>query len=588
MHEAKPLNKEVLELANHDSLITRLLSNRNVENLLAANYYLDLKAITPSPSSEIPEMDKAFERVSKAIDSKEKIYVYGDYDVDGTTSVALLFRAFKMIGIKADYYVPNRHSEGYGLNTGAVQKIKDSGADLLITCDCGISNYDEVDFANSINLDVIVTDHHSIPKKTPPSIANCNPKTLPEDHPLHWLPGVGVAYKLAELILEKYIEDKAMSKAYIESLLDLVALGMIADLAPLRAENRYLVNIGLKVLAKTEKPGLQELMRVCGIRVNPDAEHIGFGIAPRINAAGRLADAGEAVELMITEDRSRAEELAGNLDSNNKERQVLCEETLEESLSLIGEKIDLSKNCLALYSKNWNHGVIGIVASRLVERFYMPTFMMAVQDDVTKGSSRGINIPSLDLFEEMNIIQEKTGLFLKYGGHKAAAGFSCKVEDTEKLAQTLMDHFQKRLANEDMRKPVKVDVALKLNEINSGFVHRLGILAPYGFENPQPVFISGDLEVTAMRDLGRDGKHLKLFLKDETVDRPIEAVIWNRAKEFMTKFGGKLHPKVTFVYSAKINDFNGERLVQLDIRDWKDPSEVNEAFFDRFKKKVYN
>lgn len=583
IYEQNKLNSEILKLANADTLIARLLANRGIDSLAAAKYYLDLGSISPSHSYEIPEMDKAFARVSQAIDQGEQITIYGDYDVDGTTSVALLYRCFKMIGIGVDFHVPNRHSEGYGLNNNAIQMIKERGSQLLITCDCGISNYKEVEFANSIGLDVIVTDHHSIPELTPPSIANCNPKTLSPDHPLHWLPGVGVAFKLAELILEKYISDTQASRAYTESLLDLVALGMIADLAPLRAENRYLVDKGLKVLAKSEKPGLQELMRVCGINTNPDAEHIGFGIAPRINAAGRLADASEAVELMITEDKQRAEELAKNLDANNKERQELCTSTFDEALDIIAEKIDLKNHCICLAAKGWNHGVIGIVASRIVELFHLPVFIMAIEDNITKGSVRGINVPGLDVFEEMNIIQERTGLFKKFGGHKAAAGFSSSIEDTEALINAINEHFKERLANENLKKSIRVDSALKLKEISLDFCQRLGTLAPYGFENPQPVFISGKLTVKGMRDLGKDGKHLKLFLKDETIDKPYEAVIWNRAEEFLSKYGSMRSPEITVVYNPKVKHFRGEDYLQLDIKDWKNPSEVDESFFARFK-----
>lgn len=594
IHQSSPIDSELLDLAQGDSLVARLLNNRSVNTFGSARYFLALNQVSESSSFEIPEINKAFERIKLAIDSNQHILIYGDYDVDGTSSAALLVRAFKMIGVKAAYYIPNRHSEGYGLNKDAVQKFKHGNygsidskpVDLLITCDCGISNYAEVEFANEIGLDVIVTDHHSLPENPPPSIANCNPKTLPEEHPLHYLPGVGVAYKLAEVILDHYIEDKVMAGAYKLSLLDLVALGMIADLAPLRAENRLLVKQGLKVLAQTEKPGLQELMKVCGVNMDPNAEHIGFGIAPRINAAGRLADAKQAVELMITEDFTVAQELAEDLDTSNKERQRLCDETLEDALDILSQEFELDPEalCIAIAKEGWNHGVIGIVASRLVEKFHLPVFIMAIEEGIAKGSVRGINIPDLDIFEEMNIIQKETNLFVKYGGHKMAAGFSCKLEDKEKLISTIKDHFKQRLANSDIRKIVKIDSALKLREVNSGFISRIEKIAPFGMENPQPIFISGPLQVSAMRTLGQEGKHIKLYLKEKADSKPTEAVIWNRAQEFLETYGSKINPEITIVYTPKINDFRGERFIQLDIRDWKDPQNVEPEFFARFNK----
>lgn len=599
IYQTEKLGEDLLQIAEADTLVARLLSNRSIKDFKQAQYFLDLKNVKPSDSLEIPEMDKAFLRVQRAIDSKENIVIYGDYDVDGTTSVALLVRAFKMIGIIVDYYIPSRHTEGYGLNKKAIKNFKDANADLLITCDCGISNYEEVAYANDLSLDVIVTDHHSIPENPPPSFANCNPKTLDEAHPLHWLPGVGVAYKLAELILDHYIKDPIVSRAYSDSLLDLVALGMVADLAPLRAENRYLTKEGLKVLANTEKPGLIELMEVCGIRMDPDAEHIGFGIAPRINAAGRLAEAKLAVELMITEDRTEARRLSEELDSGNKERQLLCEETFEEAMAIISETIDKDDLCIPIAKEGWHHGVIGIVASRIVERFNLPVFIMAIEEGIAKGSVRSITLPDeynggagIDIFKEMQKIQEKTNLFLKFGGHKAAAGFSVKPETVKSLISEIKKHFNEELKGLDLRKTVLIDTALKLREVNSQLLERIEKLAPYGMENPQPKFVSGSLIVKSMRTLGKDAKHLKLYLCEKLegenlktiASRPVEAVIWNRAEEFLKQYSSINQPEITIVYTPKINDFRGEKSIQLDIKDWDDPKNVDPSFFARFNK----
>jgi single-stranded-DNA-specific exonuclease len=577
------IDPELTKLSNGDSLQARLLVNRGITNPNLAKYFFDLAGINLSSPLEIPEMDKAFIRVKKAILEKQKIVIFGDYDVDGTSSVALLYRTFAFIGIKVDYYIPNRFHEGYGLNNSAVDKIKNNlEADLLITCDCGISNYNEVAYANSIGLDVIITDHHSIPENPPPSIANCNPKTLDSEHPLHFLPGVGVAYELACLALDEFLErDQAI--ACKEDLLDLVALGMVADLAPLKSENRLLTLKGLEVLSKTSKVGLRELLKISGVDIDPDAEHIGFGLGPRINSAGRLSDAETSVRLMITDDAVEASELAMALDLSNKERQVLCSEIFDSAIMKIQEKPDILKNnVIVLADANWHHGVIGIVASRLLEQFHLPVFMIAVEQDIAKASVRSIDVQGLDLFKEMQEIQKKTGLFEKFGGHQMAAGFSVKTSNLEELIIAINNHFKEKLDDVNLIKKIKIDTALKLPEISEKLVTRINKLAPFGIANPSPKFVIGPLVVSRTKTLGKDGKHLKLFVQEPNDKRLFEAVIWNRAEEFLDEFGvGDL---LVFAFSPRINDFMSMRSVQLDIKDWHRPEHIDmNLFFARFK-----
>ncbi len=589
IHQSTPIPTELLDLAQGDSLLARILCNRGVRDRELARYYLDLENIQATNSLEIPEMDKAFNRIKQALAARENILIYGDYDVDGTSSVALLYRAFQMIGHKVQYYIPSRHHEGYGINKTAIKKIHEELAvDLMISCDCGISNYDEVEYANTLGLDVIITDHHSIPNNPPPSIANCNPKTLPDGHPLHYLPGVGVAYKLAELLLHDILPaDEAKTASH--SLLDLVALGMIADLAALKGENRYLTHLGLQALTQTTKAGLRELLQISKATGNASTENIGFGLAPRINAAGRLADAERAVRLMITEDLVEARLLCEDLDDENRNRQTLCDEILDEALAIIAQDpAMLEDNVIVVAEEGWHHGVIGIVASRLLDRFHLPVFIMAIDDKEARGSVRCINIPELDIYEEMKAIQAQTSLFSRFGGHKMAAGFSASRENAAGLATTIRKHFKARLAGQNLSKRIKVDAALRLHELNSKFIDRLGKLAPYGIEHAQALFISGPLTVESSRQLGKDGKHIKLFLSEnlagQSSKKKYEAVIWNRAEEFLENFNPISKPEITIVYSPRINEFNGETSIQLDIRDWKDPAEVGEEFFERFQK----
>jgi single-stranded-DNA-specific exonuclease len=584
--DACEIPKDFLELANYDTLLARLLMNRGVTNTSLASYFLDLNAIQEQSPFEIPEMYKAFLRVKKAILDKEKIVIFGDYDVDGTSSVALMYRCFKAIGISVGYYIPNRFSEGYGLNNDAIKTIKqEMQADLLITCDCGISNFNEVEFANSLELDVIITDHHSIPATPPNSIANCNPKTLAAEHPLHFLPGVGVAYKLASLILDEFLEKKD-AEFFRNDLLDLVALGMVADLAPLLSENRYLTIKGLRVLAKTSKVGLKELLKISGVEIDPDAEHIGFGIGPRINAAGRLDNALDAVQLMISDDVQEAKELALQLDLSNKERQILCDEIFDSALKKIEEDPDiLDNNVIVLADASWHHGVIGIVASRLLERFHLPVFLIAIEDEIAKSSVRCIDVQGLDLFAEMTEIQTKTNLFAKFGGHKMAAGFSVKTENLDSLIQEINKHFKNKLANKDLKKTIKIDAALASQELTENLVTRINKLAPFGLANPSPNFVIGPLEIKRIKALGQEQKHLKLFLAQASESRLFEAVIWNRAQEFLEKY--KIGDQLVFVFQAKINDFMQMRSFQLDIKDWNSEENLDmDTLFARFRKKI--
>lgn len=573
-------------------LAARLLFNRGISDPeLIKNFYLNMDEAKPSHAFEIPDMDKAFERIQKAISANEKIIIYGDYDVDGTTSVALLKRAFEMLGVKVDYYIPNRHEEGYGLNKEAIQKIKhELGADLMITCDCGISNSEEVDFANKLGLDVIITDHHSIPENKPNSIANCNPKTLAENHPLAHLPGVGVAYKLAEVLLEENIKNDAKRKELQQSLLDLVALGIVADLAQLKGENRLLCEEGLKVLSKTKKHGLRELLIASGSNPKANTDRIGFGIGPRINAAGRLSDAKKAVELMTTEDDYTAKELCENLNQENISRREICEQITEEAINQVLNTIDLRNDkVIVVGSDDWHHGVIGIAASRLVEKFHLPVFIVSLSGEKSRGSVRGINNSNLDIFKEMQTLQNQHNIFSKFGGHPMAAGFSIKKENFHRLRELIKHHFRKKFKDEDFTKVINIDSSIHLSEVNEEFIRDIEKLAPYGIGNPKPVFATGPLKVTKITLLGKnledhEIKHLKLQLEDGQ-GNTVEAVLWNKAQDFLQdiNMNPNLKNNLSIAFTPQINEFRGRRSIQLDIKDYKETEQVDEKILARVK-----
>ena len=601
--EAKEITKDFIEVAGSE-IIARLLLNRGIDTPDTAKAYLDPNFYTESKSEEIPDLIKARDRIIEAINKKEKITIFGDYDVDGVTSTSCLLITLKQFTENIDFYIPSRLTEGYGLNLEAVKVMaKKHKTKLLITCDCGITNHKEIEMANELGMDVIVTDHHSLPEILPPAHAVLNPKLLPPDHKLHWLPGVGVAYKLAEAVLDSLIiarrfeestkqshkhfndheiasPEPALSEANVarndmilkDDLLDLVALGMIADLAPLVDENRYLVQIGLIKLAKTKKVGLQELLKMCGVGKEtgrggegengrgPNVEHIGFGIAPRINAVGRLTDAALAVRLLTTDDLLEAVQIALELETQNKERQFICEETLKEALLLVSEQVDVKKDkCIILAKENWHHGVIGIVASRVVEKFHLPTILIAIdkEQNIARGSGRSI--------EQLNIVEALTNNSAhleKYGGHKAACGLSIKPEKINNFIFDFKNFVGEKLASENIEAVINIDLELPLENLNLDLLEKIYKLSPFGLGNKLPVFVSNEVEITGIRVIGKNGQHLKLTLHDT---RTFQALIWNHDSK--TQFN--IRDKIKIVYTPKLNHFNGETFIQLEIKDWQ-------------------
>lgn len=536
-------------------LVSNILAKRGILDIEEASYYVGDKQPVYSSPYEIPDLDKAVKRIEQAIEKKENIVIYGDYDVDGTTSTALLSDVLEALGGKVSFFIPNRFTDGYGLNTKAVVQIKSQRkAQLLITCDCGITNFEEVKLAQSLGLDVIVTDHHSLPELLPPAVAVLNPKLLPDKHPLHWLPGVGVAYKLAEALL-----IKAGQTEMVEKLLDLVALGMIADLAPLKAENRLLVIDGLKILNNTTRPGLQALLLECGYQ--SDEEGVGFAIAPRINAAGRLQDAQDAVKLFLSKNKDEAMLIAKQLSSQNSSRQQLCDEILKEAIDKVEKEINFETDrAIMLSSHKWHHGVVGIVASRLVEKYHLPVFLAVEEEGKVKGSARGIS--SIDLFEEMN---KNAELFSKFGGHKAAAGFSMTIENWNTFKQKFLQQLLMSLSTEDLEPILEIDTEIELSDLNLKNLEPVWKMAPFGFGYPKPIFSTKeDFEIKEIKGLGKNNEHTKLLLKYG--EHSLETIQWRVPPDIFHEARKQGGLKIAFTASKR--SFNGRNYLQLELKDW--------------------
>ncbi|MDX1920738.1 MAG: single-stranded-DNA-specific exonuclease RecJ [Candidatus Caenarcaniphilales bacterium] len=535
--------------------VANILAKRGIISVQEASYYVGSNPPIFSSPYEIPDLEKAIARIERAIDKQENIVIYGDYDVDGTTSTALLTNVLESLGAKVSFFIPNRFTDGYGLNTKAVVQIKSQRkATLLITCDCGITNFDEIKLAQSLGLDVIVTDHHSLPEILPPAVAVLNPKLLPDKHPLHWLPGVGVAYKLAEALLVKDGQPEA-----VHELLDLVALGMIADLAPLKAENRLLVIDGLKVLNNTTRPGLQALLLECGYQ--SDEEGVGFAIAPRINAAGRLQDASDAVKLFLSKDKSEALMIAKQLSSQNSSRQQLCDEIFKEAIEKIEKEVNLeTERGILLCSSKWHHGVVGIVASRLVEKYHVPVFLGVEEDGKVKGSARGIS--SIDLFEEMN---KNAELFSKFGGHKAAAGFSMTLENWQIFKQRFLQQLLVGLSSKDLEPVLEIDSEIDISNLNLQSLEAVWKMAPFGFGYPKPIFSTKeDFEIQEIKGLGKNNEHTKLLLKNG--DQVLETIQWRVTPDVFQE--AKEQGRIKIAFTASKRSFNGRTYLQMELKDW--------------------
>ena len=522
----------------------------------------------PSPFC-FHDMLRAIDRLSLALKQKEKVLVYGDYDVDGVTSTSLLYKVLSDLGVKAVTYIPHRQDEGYGLNSEAIERAAKAGVSVLITVDCGVTAVAEVALARTLNIDVIITDHHEPTEILPDAFAILNPKVKDSGYPFCDLAGVGVAFKLAQALLQSLGNSKVGIHSELE-LLDLVALGTIADLVPLVGENRIFVHYGLLQMEKTLHTGLEALLKECGLRGKPlKAGQIGFMVAPRINAAGRMDSARAGLELLLTEDLERASELARLLTRENQSRQETEKEILAEAISMV-EQEPLPR-VIVLSSNHWHHGVIGIVASRLVERYYRPVFMIAEEGEEAKGSARGIS--GYPVLEQMTT---QAHLLTKFGGHRAAAGFSILTEDIEQFRAGLNKQalaFAETLFQEEL----KIDRQVSLDAVTGDLLHELEQMAPFGFGNPGPILACKGVPVHSVSAIGKERSHLKFRFGSQGQQEGIAFRLGERMNELNRE------KTLDVAFSLDWNTFRGRETVQLMIKDiqaktnWRDrPSVIEE------------
>jgi single-stranded-DNA-specific exonuclease len=534
-------------------VVAQVLVNRGIGDEAEARRFLHGgREVLPDPSLMLG-MERAVDRIGAALKAGEKITIYGDYDVDGVTATALLYRVFERLGGAVDYYIPERQNEGYGLNAAALESLYRSGTRLIVTVDCGISAADEV-AALAGRMDIIVTDHHQPPDALPPAHAVLNPKQNGCSYPEKNLAGVGVAFKLCQALWRHYKKDDAELFDY----LDLVAVGTIADIVPLTGENRVLVKLGLARLTVTDNIGLQAIMKAAGLPAERiDTGRVGFGIAPRLNAAGRLSHAAAGVELLITGDSDRAAELAAELDAENSRRQAVEKELLAAAEGMLAGTDPGAQKVLVLAGEDWHPGVIGIVASRLLDRYYRPVVMISVRDGVGKGSCR--SIPGFDIYRAL---EQCADLLIQFGGHQYAAGLTVEAAKIDMLRDRLSAIAAATLTVDDYQPVLNIDTRVALTEIDAALLQQLAALAPHGAGNPSPVFVCEELAVTGVRPVGQEGRHLKLRVRRERVNGDV--IGWDLGG-LAARLDGDATIDLAFV--PEFNEWQGQRTIQLKAHD---------------------
>ena len=534
---------------NVNKLLSAIIINRKIDEEKIEEF-LEPKRQNFHDPFLMPDMEIAVNRIIKGIENKEKIIIYGDYDVDGITSITVLKSFLEDRGIQVGQYIPNRLDEGYGLNKVAIEKIVNEKYDLMITVDCGISGIEEIKYANSLGLEVIVTDHHEVGENLPEAIAVVDAKRKDNQYPCRDLAGVGVAFKLIQAIGMKLgLEEKEYLKY-----LDIVCIGTISDIVPLVGENRVITKLGLRLVEQTKNMGLKSLLMSSGYK-NIDSTCISFGIAPRINACGRMGHADEALKLFLSNDIYEVNELTKKLNEYNTIRQQKEKAIYEDAVRQIEENKLYENSSIIVSGENWHHGVIGIVSSKITDLYFKPSILLCNEGELSKGSGR--SIPGFDLHEALMKCQDEIE---RFGGHAMAIGITIKKDNFHEFSK----EFEKitREAKIDEIVPIiNIDAKINLSDINKEIVESLKLLEPFGEGNKTPIFAFKNLKIDSIRALS-EGKHIKMTLKDEnTIINAIGFNLGHLTDEF------KIGDKIDVVGTLEINSFNGVDSLQIGIKD---------------------
>lgn len=551
----KPANTAIQNAFSQELKISKitaqLLSNRGIDSAKEAGEFIACSLSSCHDPFLMKGMDRAVERIKSAIMGKEKILVYGDYDVDGMTAVTVIYTALKNLGAVVETYIPNRLEEGYGLNVAAIKKAQRDGVSLIVTVDCGISSFTEIEHARAYNIDVIVTDHHEVVgNRLPLAHTIINPLQDGCGYPFKHLAGVGLAYKLAKALYEG-------TPFLAEDFLDLVSLGTIADIVPLKGENRILAKHGLDEINRRTRVGLEALTEASGLNGKEvSSGHIGFILGPRINAMGRTGSPQKALELLLTKDKVEAMKLAKMLNAENRNRQKIEAGILEEALSKVEREVNFKHHkVIVLGSENWHPGVIGIVASRIADRFYRPTILVSLSGKHGKGSGR-----SIDKFNLFDAILRCKDLLIGFGGHEGACGITIEKDKLNDFRDMINSVSYDDHPEEVFSPQINIDMDIPLNHLTESVIGEIERLAPFGEENPRPVFSSRNLMVKeGMRQIGKNG--FKMWVTDNSTT--CEAVNFGRGQMDAPKPGSG----VNLAYTPSINEWQGLQSIQLELKD---------------------
>lgn len=550
---------------NEKSLLKRLLYSRGIKTEEEIREFLNPLEFTPYQPNVFTDMQKAVERLSQAIDNQEKIVIYGDFDADGVTSTSLLYRTFTHLGANINYFIPDREKEGHGFDTKALVKLMTAlKPKVIISVDCGISDIEAVNFIKSFKIDVIITDHHEAPEQLPDAYAIINPKAqnaLDENlsakdiDSLTSLAGVGVAFKVATGLLQHYQKTN-----FIPSILPYVAVGTIADVVPLVHENRYLVTKGLDLISQGKHYGLKRLIERAGYKVESgvNAETISFGVAPRINASGRLDTVEEAIKVLISDNPQEIEMAISNLEEFNKIRQTLCQEVFAEADDMV-QKEGNRNPAIILFNSKWHVGIIGIVASKLVEKYYKPTFLMTYSEETKQIKCSARSIEGVHLYETISSISE---LLDGFGGHSLAAGLSFSPEKYpfKQVKEQLLRVIKEMTTGKDLKPFLNIDLELTPDDITVDLVEEISKMEPFGSSNPSPVFAIKNLKIKQKRLMGENQNHLRLIVQQGANE--LTCVRWQQGDISLVN-GDPLD----IAFHPQINEYNGNTSVQLIIDD---------------------
>ena len=535
---------------NVGKLVARALATKNLKSDEEIEVFLSPRRGDFHDPFLMPDMEKAVDRVVKAIQNKEKVTIFGDYDVDGITSSSILHRFLKECGLETKIYIPNRISEGYGLNEEAIRKIANEKTTLIITVDCGITGNKEVELAKSLGIDTVITDHHEPAEELPKAVAVVDCKRKDNKYPFNGLAGCGVAFKLTQGISQRLgiLEEKSLKY------LDIVCVGTISDIVPLEDENRTISKLGLRLLNQTKNPGLKALLESTGYK-KIDSTAVSFGLAPRINACGRMGHEDEALKLFLTDNLQEARELTSKLNEYNTKRQEIEKDIFSKAQEMLKDENEQKLPCIVLGGENWHHGVIGIVSSKITDMYSKPSLLLCFEGEESKGSGR--SVPGFDLHEALENCKEH---IKQFGGHSMAVGLTIETNKFANLKNAL-EEYATKMKVADIVPVVKVDQKIGLTDVMIKDIKELELLEPYGEANKMPIFQINNVRIESIRTLS-EGKHLKLTVKDE--HKIIDCIgfnLGNLASEY------PIGSKIDLIGSLEINEFRGIENIQINLKD---------------------